>query len=156
MDAWAGADVGARGGALASYYAWRHASPYLGHFVLLLVLLLPFVLWQLVSEDVVGMVKRPQYRRRHLWGCITLAGLTVIIALVVTAIKPAEDALVAAGGATPAAAARLWALHLVAFILNAGMAIIPLFKYAGAAAVARALAGATDAAAAAAAAAKTK
>lgn len=117
---------------LASYYAFRHDAPILGTIILLLLVLLPFVFYQLIVEDVLGLWRRPSHRSRHIVGSIGLFLLVVLISFTITFARPDESRIVA-GGAPEAAAVRLYYNHLIVAVANACALCLPFFKYAAAA-----------------------
>lgn len=130
-----------RWGFYEGYVAFRQETPIIGHVLLFLLLLLPLALWQLISEDLVGLWKRPAHRRRHIAGTANLVGLIVAISWAIAGVKPAEKtALEVLGAASSDEAARaaaaggVWQAHLVNVGINLFMATMPFWKHAAAAA----------------------
>lgn len=119
-----------RWGFYEGYVAFRQETPIIGHILLFLLLLLPLALWQLISEDLVGLWKRPAHRRRHIAGTANLVGLIVAISWAIAGVKPAEKtALEVLGAASSDEAARaaaaggVWQAHLVNVGINLFMAV---------------------------------
>jgi hypothetical protein len=112
-----------------AYYAYRHSAPIFGPLMGVLVLLLPFVFWTMIQEDVLGMWYRPQHRARHLWGCVGFFGILCIVAFTLIAVRPTEEALVA-GRTDEALGRHLYSLHVAAALFNVGMQLQPFFKFA--------------------------
>jgi hypothetical protein len=141
---------------LRSYYAWRHDAPVINAIILVLVLLLPFVIYGMVVEDVMGLWRRPLHRKRHLIGSVGLAALVGVVAYSIALQRPAEEALialpklVATGTATASlalaqsleAGTRAYRFHVISALANAAMMLLPFFKHAAAAEGARAAAAA--------------
>lgn len=137
-DVFAAASAGsARAAFLASYYAFRHTEPVVGRLVLALGLLLPYLLYTLISEDVRGLWLRPLQRRRHVVGVFMLASLVLVVAFQLLYQRPAEAALAAgaAGDAVDAVAVADAALryHLATVLANLAVLPLPFFKASAAA-----------------------
>lgn len=59
---------------LAYHAAWKGNAPYFRVLLGAILLTLPFALYQMVTEDVIGMLYRGRAtRRRHLIGTLTLS-----------------------------------------------------------------------------------
>jgi len=139
---------------LRLYYAWRHDAPVINAIILVLVLLLPFVIYGMVVEDVMGLWRRPLHRKRHLIGSIGLAALVGVVAYSIALQRPAEEALIAlpklaaTGKATASlaqsleAGTRAYRFHVISALANAAMMLLPFFKHAAAAEGAKAAAAA--------------
>lgn len=136
-----------------AYLLFRHEAPIIAPMLLFLVLLLPFALYELITEDVIGLFTRPTHRQRHLIGTLNLVGLVVAIALALLFVRPYEDASIAAltaasssggGGSKVAAAAggddavgrssvvAVFYVHVVNLSLNCAMSMLPFFKFSAA------------------------
>lgn len=134
-DTFALRDWAARGQFLRTYYEFRHDNPIIGPVLGVLLLLLPFVLYAMFTEDVLGLWRRPRHRGRHVWGSIGLFGIFAIVTFTLAVVRPAEDALlgltaVALTATGAGAASRLWALHAGVAAFNGVMVVQPFFKHA--------------------------
>jgi len=59
---------------LAHHAAWKTNPPYIRVMMMCLALILPVALFQMVTEDVIGLLMRgPITRTRHALGCIALS-----------------------------------------------------------------------------------
>lgn len=123
---WALHDLDQRRPALQAYYTWSAEQPIIGVLMLLLVLVLPFALYGMITEDVVGLCKRPAHVKRHAYGTATLVGIVVIIAAIVTVMKPEQQRFVREGGD----ASFLWTLHVGHVLFNVLMTALAAGKFA--------------------------
>ena len=153
VDQFAAGDVAANAPLLASWISFRHGEQLVTRFVLFLALGLPVLVWQLLREDVAGLLRGPgAHRLRHAVGAAMLIALLLVVAHAVLVQRPREEAvaagMAAAGARWPAITAAARRSHLVTLVANILQLPLPFLKAAAAADGARreAAAAAADAA----------
>ena len=108
-DVYVWGDLPSRGAFLSAYYAFRHGERVLTGAIAVSSAALPFILYLAVTEDVLGLWRRPRHLSRHQVGVAMLAALVAVVAFNLAVQRPAEAVLAASprGSAAWAAAAHL-------------------------------------------------
>jgi hypothetical protein len=88
-DLYAMQDLPAKIGFLREFTHFRNIAPVISHFIVLIVLCVPFVLYKLVREDVQGTLRgERKYREAHLVGVLNFGCIVGIIILTVIYFRP--------------------------------------------------------------------
>lgn len=126
---------------LAYHAAWKQNPPYFRVLLGLILLTVPLALFQLFTEDVIGLCARgKRTRRRHAIGVISLLLLCSAIttaallcgpmeARLASGVSTGDNALDLKSGEALELCEHLWKRYLILVLLNVMLLILPFMKF---------------------------